>query len=121
MTNAIEGLYNQCKISSKVKIGSGEYVDTDVMVDISVIAIQKDRTEKRIILHNVKYASRLFCKLISLTTILNITIKMNLCHKHSISVLRAEIENQLGWKSSWARGACKPSYWEFTLNPWAAQ
>ena len=67
MTNTLQGMYNQHKISSKVKIGRGEYVDANIIGDVSGIAIQKDGTKKDITLCNVKYIPRLFYKLISLT------------------------------------------------------
>ena len=44
MTNTLQGMYNQHKISSKVKIGSREYVDANIIGDVSGIAIQKDGT-----------------------------------------------------------------------------
>ena len=76
MTNTLQGMYNQCKISSKVKIGSREYVDANLIGDVSVIAIQEDGTKKDITICNVKYKSCLFCKSISLTTIMNKGFKM---------------------------------------------
>ena len=57
-------------------MGSGEYVDANIIGDVSGIAIQKDGTKKDITLYNVKYAPRLFCKLISLTTTMNRGFKM---------------------------------------------
>ena len=41
MTNTLQGMCNLCKISSKVKIDSGEYVDANVIGDVSGMAIQK--------------------------------------------------------------------------------
>ena len=76
ITNTLQGMYNQCKILSKVKIASGEYIDANIIVDMSGIAIQKDGTKKDITLCNIKYVPCLFCKLISLTTIMNRGFKM---------------------------------------------
>ena len=76
MTNTLQGMFNQRKISSKVKIGSGEYVDSNIVGDVSGIAIQKDETKKDITLHDVKYVPCLFCKLISLTTTIKRGFKM---------------------------------------------
>ena len=39
MTNALQGMYNQHKISSKIKIGSCEYVDANIIGHVSGIAI----------------------------------------------------------------------------------
>ena len=50
MMNTLQGIYNQRKISYKVKIGSGEYVEADIMGDVSDIAVQKDGTVRRITL-----------------------------------------------------------------------
>ena len=71
MTDTLHGMYNQYKVSSKVKIGFGEYVDAIVIGDVSGIAIQKDRTKKDITLCNVNYIPRLFYILINRTTIMN--------------------------------------------------
>ena len=76
MMNTLQGMYNQRRISLKVKIGSGEYVETNIIGDVSGIAIQKDGTKKDITLSDVKYVPRLFCKLISLTTTMNKGFKM---------------------------------------------
>ena len=76
ITITLQGMYNQHKISSKVKIGSREYVDENIMGDVPGIAIEKDGTKKDITLCNVKYVPRLFCKLNSLTTIMNKGFKM---------------------------------------------
>ena len=76
ITNTLQGMYNQLKISSKGKIGSGEYVDANIIGDISGIEIQKDGTKKDITLSNVKYVPHLFRKLISLTSIMNRGFKM---------------------------------------------
>ena len=76
MTNTLQGIYNQHKISSKVKIGSGEYVEANIIGDVSGIVIQKDGTKKDITLREVKYIPCLFCKLISLTTTMNRGFKM---------------------------------------------
>ena len=76
MTNTLQGKYNQSKISSKLKIGSGEYVDANIRGDVSGIAIQQDGTKKDITLCNVKYIPRLFYKLINLTTTMNRGFKM---------------------------------------------
>ena len=73
MTNTLQGMYNQRKISSKVKIVRGEYVEANIIGDVSDIAIQKDGTKKD---SNVKYVPCLFCKLISLTTTMNREFKM---------------------------------------------
>ena len=71
ITNMLQGIYNQSKISSIVKIGSGEYVDVNIIGDVSGTAIQKDGTKKDITLRNVKYVPCLLCELVSLTTIMN--------------------------------------------------
>ena len=71
MTNTLQGMYNQCRMSSKVEIGSREYVDANIIGVVSGIAIQKDGIRKDITLRDVKYVPRLFCKLISLTTTMN--------------------------------------------------
>ena len=76
MTNTLQGMYNQRRISSKVKIGSGEYIEANIIGDVSGIAIQKDGTKTNITLCNIKYVPSLFCKLISLTTTMNIRFKM---------------------------------------------
>ena len=76
MTNTLQGMYNQHKTSSKVKIGSREYADANIIGDVSGISIQKDVTKKDITLDNVKYVPCPFCKLISLTTIMNRGFKM---------------------------------------------
>ena len=76
MTNTLQGMYNQRKISSRVKIGSGEYVEANIIGDVSGIVIQKDGTKKDITLREVKYIPCLFCKLISLTTTMNRGFKM---------------------------------------------
>ena len=70
-------MYNQCKISLKVKIGSGEYVDATIIGNVLGIAFQKDGKRKDITLRNVKYVPRLFYKLISLTTPMNRGFKMS--------------------------------------------
>ena len=46
MTNTLQGMCNQCKISSKVKIGSREYMDANIIGDMSGMAIQKDETKR---------------------------------------------------------------------------
>ena len=76
MTNTLQGMYNQRKISSKVKNGSREYVEANIIGDISGIATQKDGTKKDITLRNVKYVPCLFCKLISLTSTMSRGFKM---------------------------------------------
>ena len=76
MTNTLQGMYNQRKISSKVKIGSREYVDANIIGDVPGIATQKDGTKKYITLCNVKCVPCLFCKLFSLTTIMNKGFKL---------------------------------------------
>ena len=40
MTNTLQGMYNQRRISSKVKIGSSKYMEANIIGDISGIAIQ---------------------------------------------------------------------------------
>ena len=55
MTNTLQGMYNQRQISSKVKIGSGEYVDTNIINDVSGIAIQKDGAKKDITLRTTSF------------------------------------------------------------------
>ena len=76
MINTLQGMYNQCRISSKVKIGSSKYVEANIIGDVSGIAIQKDGTKTDITLRNIKYVTRLFCKFISLTTMMNRGFKM---------------------------------------------
>ena len=69
-------MYNQRRISLKVQIGRGEYIDANIIGDVSGISIQKDGTRKDITLCNVKYIPRLFYKLINLTTTMNRGFKM---------------------------------------------
>ena len=76
VTNTVQGMYNQRKISSNVKIGSREYADAYIIGDMSGMAIQKYGKKQDITLCNIKYIPRLFCKLISLTTIMNRGFKM---------------------------------------------
>ena len=76
MTNTLQGMYNQHRISSKVKIGSGKYIEANIIGDISGIVIQKDEAKTDIMLRNVKYIPSLFCKLISLTTMISRGFKM---------------------------------------------
>ena len=54
MTNTLQGMYNQRRISSKLKIGSGEYVEANIIGDVSGMAIQKDGTKKDITLRNLE-------------------------------------------------------------------
>ena len=54
MTNTLQGMYNQRKISSRVKIGSGEHIEANIIGDVSGIAVQKDGTKKDITLRNEK-------------------------------------------------------------------
>ena len=88
MTNTIQSMYNQCKISSKVKIGSGEYMDVNIIGDVSGMAIKKDKPKKDITLHNLKYVPCFFCKLINLTTIMNRGFKMTR-NGHGINIEKA--------------------------------
>ena len=53
MTNTLQGMYNQRRISSKVKIGSGKYVKANIIGDVSGIVIQKDGTKTDITLHDI--------------------------------------------------------------------
>ena len=76
MTNTLQGMYNRRRISSKVKIGSSKCVEANIIGDVSGIAIQKDGTKTDITLRNIKYVTRLFCKFISLTTMMNRGFKM---------------------------------------------
>ena len=76
MTNTLQGIYNQRRISSKVKIGSGEYVEANIIGDVLGIVIRKDGMKTDITLRDVKYVPCLFCKLISLTTTMNRGFKM---------------------------------------------
>ena len=76
MTNDVSGLINQSKINSKVKIGSGEYVEAQVIGDLRGTVKQLDGTETPIFLTDVKYVPQLFCNLISLTSVLNKGYKM---------------------------------------------
>ena len=76
MTNTLQGIYNK-KISSKVKIGSREYVDANIIGDMLGMAIQTDRTKKDITLCNVISIPYLFYKLISLTTIMNKVVNIS--------------------------------------------
>ena len=71
MTNDASGLYNTREISSKVKIGSGDYVEAELIGSLRGIAKQKNGKETPITLTNVKYVPQLFCNLISLTSVLN--------------------------------------------------
>ena len=45
MTNDVNGLINQRKINSKVKIGSGEYVEAQVIGDLRGTVKQQDGKE----------------------------------------------------------------------------
>ena len=40
MTNTLQGMFNQRRISLKIKIGSREYVDANIIGDVSGTAIQ---------------------------------------------------------------------------------
>ena len=53
MTNTLQGMYNQRRISSKVKIGSSKYVEANIIGDVSGIVIQKDGLKTDIPLCNV--------------------------------------------------------------------
>ena len=66
--HTLQGMYNQRRISSKVKIGSIKYIETNIFGDVLGIAIQKDGTKTDITLCDVKYVPR---KLISVTTTMN--------------------------------------------------
>ena len=46
MTNTLHGMYNQRKISSKVKIGSGVY-EANIICDVSGMTIQPGRLDKK--------------------------------------------------------------------------
>ena len=87
MTNTLQSMYNQRKMSSKVKIGSREYMDANIIGDMVGMAIQKDGTKKR---HHTqfKYVPRLSCKLISLTTIINRGFEMTK-NGHGITIEKA--------------------------------
>ena len=63
-------------------------MDANIIGDVSDIAIQKDGTKKDITLHNIK--SCLFCKLISLTTIMNRGFKMT-GNGHVITIEKASM------------------------------
>ena len=77
MTNNASGLFNTRKIQSKDKIGSGDYVEAELIGSLKGIAKQKDGKETPITLTNVKYVPQLFCNLISLTSVLNKGFKLN--------------------------------------------
>ena len=62
MTNTLQDMYNQCKISSKNKIGSREYVNVNIIGDMSGITIQKDGTKKYITLHTINNNIKLYVK-----------------------------------------------------------
>ena len=74
MTNDARGLINTRK---KVKIGSGDYVEAELIGNLRGIAKQKKGEETPVTLINVKYVSQLFCNLISLTSVLNKGFKVN--------------------------------------------
>ena len=63
-------------------------MDANIIGDMSGIAIQKDGTKRDITLYNVKYAPRLFCKLISLTTTMNRGFKIT-GNGHRINIEKA--------------------------------
>ena len=67
MTNDARGLISTRKIQSKVKIGSGDYVEAEQIGDLRGMAKQKNKKETPITLTNVKYVAQLFCNFISLT------------------------------------------------------
>ena len=77
MTNDAHGLVNTRKIQSKVKIGSGDYVEAELIRDLRGITKQKNGKETPIRLTNVKYVPQLFCNLISLTSVLTKGFKLN--------------------------------------------
>ena len=77
MTNAARRLINTRKIQSKVKIGSGDYVEAKLIGELRGIAKQKNGKETPITLTNVKHVPQLFCNLISLTSILNKWFELN--------------------------------------------
>ena len=71
MTNDERGLINTRKIQSKVKIGSRDYVEAELIGDLRGAAKQKNGKETLITMINIKYVPQLFCNLISLTSILS--------------------------------------------------
>ena len=130
ITNPLQGMRNQCKISSKVKIGSREYVDTNIIGGVSGIAVQKDGTKKDITQCNVKYVPPVFCKLISLTTIMNRGFKMT-GNVDGIIMEKASTPYTLdqSMKSSdreliglaGKQRIHKPTHWKCARNPWTSK
>ena len=55
MTNDVRGQINTRKIKSKGKIGSGDYIEAELIGDLRGIAKQKNGKETLITLTNVKY------------------------------------------------------------------
>ena len=60
-----------------MKIGSGDYVEAELIGSLRGIVKQKNGKETPITLTNVKYIPQLFCNLISLTSVLNKGFKSN--------------------------------------------
>ena len=65
------------EIQSKVKIGSRDYVEAELIESLRGIAKQKNGKETLITLTNVKYVPQLFCNLISLISVLNKGFNLN--------------------------------------------
>ena len=60
MTNDASGLLNTREIRSKVKIGSREYIEAELIGSLRGIAKQKNEKETLITLTNIKYVLQLF-------------------------------------------------------------
>ena len=119
MTNTPQCMYYQHRISSKVKIGSGEHVDANIIGDVSGIAIQKDETRKDITLHDVKYAPCLFCKSISLPPTMNRGFKMT-GNRDGITIEKASTSYAFDQRIKSGDGelvGLKSTYWKHARHP----
>ena len=77
MTNDLTGMTDLKDYSSNIKVGSGKILKATKIGRFVGSVKQKDGSEKRIVLSNVKYVPEIFCKLISLTQVMNNGFEMN--------------------------------------------
>ena len=77
MTNDLRGMTDLKDYSSSVKVGNGKILKATKIGRFVGTVTQKDGSEKRIILSNVKYVPEIYCKLISLTQVMNNGFEMN--------------------------------------------
>ena len=75
----------------KVKIGSGDYVEAELIGSLRGIVKQKNGKETPIMLTNVKYVPQLFCNLISLMSVLNKGFKLNR-NKNGMTIRKGNTE-----------------------------